>query len=227
MPIAFDAAAQSSNTGASSLTYSHTVTGSNTILFVGATMDDGDNLTGITYGGAAMTLIDKISGGISANHYIYLYYLINPSTGANNVVISRSTSTGFLGGFSTSYTGAKQTGVPDASNKTAYAAASQTQITTGVTTVVDNCWIVCVAQVDNDGSPGTVNITQRGTTSGNGTSFGDTNAARSPAGLYTVGFEATGVGNQKGTVIGASFAPAGAGGVIISPVSTLSLLNVG
>jgi len=89
MAIAFDATTDGGNTTATSLTYSHTCTGSNRILFVSVIGAIGsDNVTGATYAGAAMTLVDKQASARST----YLFYLIAPATGANNVVVSAGSS---------------------------------------------------------------------------------------------------------------------------------------
>ena len=67
-------------------TYSFTNTAGNLLLVGVVLRDKGDTLTGITYGGVAMTLVDKVNySGTSSS---YLYYLLAPATGANNVVIS-------------------------------------------------------------------------------------------------------------------------------------------
>lgn len=68
-----------------------------------------------------------------------MYYLINPSTGANNIVASTSISQTLI--FqNTSYTGVKQSAQPDASNTSAY--TTTTSQSTSVTTIADNCWTV-------------------------------------------------------------------------------------
>jgi len=76
-----------------------------------------------------MTQIDS-----QASPTTYLYYLINPATGAHNVVVSAGGST-IITACSASYTGAKQSAQPDAHTK----AASNT---TTLTVSHPGSWIV-------------------------------------------------------------------------------------
>ncbi|MEK9206858.1 MAG: hypothetical protein AAB922_00095, partial [Patescibacteria group bacterium] len=63
-----------------------------------------------------------------------------PATGANDVVLSRTGRTSRMTGVAASYTGSKQTGQPDAA--TTNTATSVTSITTSVTVVASNCWLI-------------------------------------------------------------------------------------
>lgn len=69
----------------------------------------------------------------------YLYGLAAPATGAHNIVISASEST-VIRGASASYTGAKQTGQPDATGTGE--ATPGTTVTAAVTVVASNCWLI-------------------------------------------------------------------------------------
>jgi hypothetical protein len=143
--IAFDAATDGGNNGGSSnsLMFSHTVTGSNPILFVGFVGDaptGSDDITGVSYGGVSCSLIAKRTD-LSVNRFIYLYVLAGPSTGANNVVIT-CTNNHFLLAGSVSYTGAAQFGQPDSSNSNQ--AGDEQHVTVAVSTVADNCWTVLI-----------------------------------------------------------------------------------
>ena len=111
--IAFDAQSKSSTTG-TSLTFSHTVSGSNRVLIVAASSNGGDHITGITYNAVAMTQQAKLAVG---TNYVYLYYLIAPDTGAHDVVVSSGSSV-VLVACAVSYTGVSQSGFPDASTST-------------------------------------------------------------------------------------------------------------
>lgn len=109
MAIAFDAQSNTElTTSATTHTQSHTCTGSDRILFVGVSSIDSpyDVVTGVTYAGVAMTQIDKRfrSGGRGT----YLFYLVAPSTGANNIEVTCSSAIRIsLDGAS--FTGADQT----------------------------------------------------------------------------------------------------------------------
>ena len=115
MPIALDAGTgRNLAVAANSLTYSHTCTGSNGLLLVHATTNTTDDVTGITYAGAAMTQVTKIQ--TPSGRWNYLFYKLGPATGANNVVISTSDTPDLILSYSASYTGVSQSGFPDSSN---------------------------------------------------------------------------------------------------------------
>lgn len=152
MAIAFDA--DSRGLGAapsSSLTWSHTVSGTDRILIVGMNARS-TTTAGVTYNGVAMTLaINKayITGEVS------LWYLSAPSTGANNVIATLAgASTGLQGG-GVSLTGVDQTSPIDATNSSS---GSSITASVSVTTVADNCWVIdCMGQ-----SSGPASITANG-----------------------------------------------------------------
>lgn len=98
MAVAFDAVSSgggTSQSGNGTITLSHTCTGSNLLLIVGVANDAGGSagVSGITYNGTSMTALASINNSDSfANILINTYYLIAPSTGANNIVVTRSGS---------------------------------------------------------------------------------------------------------------------------------------
>lgn len=208
--IAFDAAYNGDTSGnANSLTYSHTTSGDNRILFVGAHTyvsgvgATGDIITGITYNSVAMTLIDKqMTTGGSYSRWHYLYYLIAPATGANNVVISASSASYRLLASSASYTGAKQTAQPDASSKATTDAVTSQALAT--TVVADDSWLVSSGVAVLDTIAAGTGVTLR--TGGNTftTKIGDSNADLAPGSnsmTWTTGV------SSPFNVIQASFAP--------------------
>lgn len=104
--IAFDSSAQLLGVTANNLTWSHTTSGLNRILFVGVWVNDnpGNVVTGATYAGVPMTLIGHhsfLGGGAFAD---YVFMLVNPAVGTNNVVVSLSSTTN-IAVQSVSYTG--------------------------------------------------------------------------------------------------------------------------
>lgn len=153
MAIAFNAALDlgysSGNT--TSLTAAYTVgSGANRLLVVGVLgngLSSADSVTGVTYAGVAMTLAAKNIGtgaGTPANdRYTYLYYLLNPPSGANNVVVSATVSD-YLIAVAADYTGVAQSGQPDvtATGIAAVAGNSSGSLTTPVTTTAANDWII-------------------------------------------------------------------------------------
>lgn len=109
MAIAFDAAS-TANTGITpkaTLTWSHTCSGTNRLLIVSVSIGGTQTVSGITYSGVALTLV---SGGTATNgsSHVEKWYLIGPATGANDVVVTFSTSANAVSG-AISYSGASQT----------------------------------------------------------------------------------------------------------------------
>ena len=203
MAIEFDNATNGGLTNpGTSLTFSYTVgTGSDRILFVG--VESNVAISGVTYAGTAMTLIDSSQNGTDLT--AYLFYLIAPSTGANNVVISAGSS-GVIGGHASSYKGAKQSGVPDSTAKNTVNNNATYSIST--TTVADNSWVVGYARE----SAGRLMTASAGTTmraevdDGHGKHMFDSGGAVTPAGVKTLGGTIANAANWAGVV--ASFAPA-------------------
>ena len=137
-------------------------------------------------------------GNSASNSNTSLWYVLNPTTG--NVVISVSPNRQ-LYGITLYYTGAKQSGQPDASN-TATDSTSPYSIST--TTVADNSWIVCGARGGNTLNAST-NVTVRGATFST-IKIGDTNAAISPAGS-TLQEWTEGGANSETALLTASISP--------------------
>lgn len=205
MAIAFDAATQGGFTSGTTHTFSHTCTGTDRILFVHSFHNDStDRQTGVTYNGVAMTLVNKATP--ASTRYTYLWYLINPATGANNVVITAGSSTA-IGGNAVSYTGADQTTQPDASSITTDSLATKVS---SITTVADNCWSV-LAHIGNGTNPtASTNSTLRAgnATYSDGDLF-DNNGVITPAGSYSMTLTAGAVPSSR---LMASIKPAGGGG---------------
>lgn len=132
MSIAFDNSADL-GIAAGSLTASYTNGGS--VLLVGVVGDVGaDNVSGVTYNGVSMTLLDKDNTG---NRCAYTFILNNPATGSHNVVVSTSGS--FIAAGALSYTAAKTSGQPDNHNESNQGVTNSA--TTSLTTVANNCWV--------------------------------------------------------------------------------------
>lgn len=197
------------------LTFSHTCTGSNLILFVHATTNvNSDTVTGITYNGVAMTFIDSQVNG--ADRFEYLYYLINPATGAHNVVVTANTSANSLAGESVSYTGAKQTGQPDNHAKQNVVGGTQTLT---LTTVANNCWTVLVTTTSATTPAASTNSTLRiANGTGGGENIFDSNGPITPAGSF--GMSITSGSGAVGMIM-ASFAP------VPTNIKTINGLSIG
>jgi hypothetical protein len=90
--------------------WAHACTGTDRVLVVSIAQNKGftgtNEITGITYNGAALTQqLQTTNGSFEAE----LWYLIAPSTGANAVVISSAANTMYYVGTSISFTNAHQT----------------------------------------------------------------------------------------------------------------------
>lgn len=185
MAIAFDANTTVQTAVSATLTYSHTCTGSNLILFALVWTGGGSNTTGVTYNGVAMTIIStKAAAGATE---MTLWQLVNPATGANNVVVSnngagaaRSTS------YSSSYTGAAQTapidlaGVAGPTTTTSY---SQSLIST-----VDNDWAIWMGYTQDVATEtaGANTVIRYQDKTVIGSYLADTGTAQTPAGTVTM-----------------------------------------
>lgn len=134
MAIAFDAITNASFGGSAttSKTFSHTCTGSDRLLFVNVHTDS-NVVTGVTYAGVAMTKIY----GQATDYYNTVWALVAPATGANNVVISCSSSVNIIP-MAVSYTGCDQN-LPTVFATGTDASSPQT---VNATTLSDNSWLM-------------------------------------------------------------------------------------
>ena len=93
--------------GATSMTWSHTVTsGSNRALFAGISMEGGGgSSSGVTYGGTAMTLVGRGQN----SHTVEIWRLLNPAVGTANIVASFGGQSEEVVGGAVSFDGVHQT----------------------------------------------------------------------------------------------------------------------
>lgn len=88
---ALDATSSGTSPGGTTVTVAHTCTGTNLVLTVKvvgwSTSSSNGFCTGVTYNGVAMTLIAD-SGFSTANDRATIWRLVNPATGAHNIVAS-------------------------------------------------------------------------------------------------------------------------------------------
>lgn len=203
--IAFDNSANGT-ANSTSLTYSHTCTGSNLYLVVGSSpvVSGGENTNSITYNSVSMT--QAVPQGDSSNLVNSLWGLINPSTGVNNVVIS-VTSTANIYSVSASYSGAKQSGQPDATGSANPGAGSPVStITVGVTPVATNCW--AVSYIGNEGGnalTASTNVNSVRGSNSNHASLGDSNGVVTAGVAYNMTWTCT---SQFLSGVALSIAPA-------------------
>ncbi len=138
MAIAFDSTttpAARVNAG-TTMTQSHTCSGANRFLTVN--VGHSTTISSVTYGGVAMTQIGTTSTDGVWNS-TSTFWLIAPLTGANNVVITVATSWVIMCHIA-SYTGARQSGVPDAT--VTNWPTTTTSWTQTVTTIENDTWLI-------------------------------------------------------------------------------------
>lgn len=215
MAIARDAVSNATGTTSSiSVSWSHTCTGANLVLVAHFYAAASETMTA-TYNGVSMTQV-SFSGSSGGGDGVYTFILVNPATGAHNIVGTYSANVGNLHyGVGASYTGCAQGLQPDATNQTV--TSSATSISTTVTTIANNAWIVGCAYGGNAAgfaATGAYNIAFHGT-GGSTSALGwnaiatmDTNGAVTPAGATAVGLSMSGSANEM-ALTGVSLVPAG------------------
>lgn len=138
----------------------------------------------------------------STGQFLYVYYLANPTSGTNNVVITVNSSIE-MHACAAAYTGAAQTGLPD--SVATQTAGSGTSAILTTTTVADNAWMFGIFRNDSagNGSAGT-GTTQRESMTGQA-SCDDSGGALTPAGSHSI--QETWSGSATNYSLGLSFAP--------------------
>ncbi len=137
--IAFDSATSfAQDAAASSLSFSHTTSGSNRFLIVGVSIrnDASQTVSSVTYAAAPLTFLRADTNGVSVRSE--LWYRVAPATGANTVAVTLSASAKAAMG-AISLTGVDQSTPIDTN---AGATGSGTAPSVTVTTVVNNAWVI-------------------------------------------------------------------------------------
>lgn len=209
MALAFDAESvgNTANSSVSSpITASHTMSsGANGLLLVAIQYQNGSSAPAVTYNGVSMTLLKSQAGQFS--DVFQIYGLANPPSGSNTISFSWTGGSNFNCFYGVSYTGAKQTGLPDASGGNSN--GSGTSVATTVTVVASGSWIIGFGKGNSYSS--ITGFTNRGTNAlGGQIGIADSNGAVS-TGSNTVTLNGSGAGNDN-TVVAVSIAPAITGG---------------
>lgn len=226
MAIAHDADSNTGSNGASSLTWSHTCTGSNLCLIVGINASDETVTTSsVKYNGVSM-IFAKRQVNANDGNWAEIWYLANPATGANNVVATFSENMMVMAG-AVSLTGVDQTNPLDA---TAGASGDSNPVTVNITSVADNAWAVDSVQASAQTDTPVVGAGQtsswiRPQSTSHG--MGSYEGPKTPAGSITMSWSNIQVFREWATAV-ATFKPAaegGGGGPSIT--SSKTLLGVG
>ncbi|KKL90130.1 hypothetical protein LCGC14_1907760 [marine sediment metagenome] len=132
--VTYDAVSTGGATS-TSLTISHTCTGANRYLTVGVSTTGAAAPTGVTYDGSAMTKL--VEDTTTAGAICSIWGIKNPSTGANNIIISMGGSVDIRGG-GISFTSVDQT-----------TPTNDTDSISGTTGSFPDFWASSVACLDN------------------------------------------------------------------------------
>lgn len=139
----FGASTTANNTGASSLTFSSpNVSGNNKIGIVGVLVQTDLSITGITWNGVAMTFIAGKTDAATSER-VEQWYIINPTAGVTNVIISRTGSSNALIGAALYYSSAKQSAQPDANTTDRQTTGTYA---VNLTTIADQAVILMVSR---------------------------------------------------------------------------------
>ena len=122
------------------MTYSVPCAGNNRILYLSilsSNTSNGDRITGVTYGGVAMTQVFKIA--LDSDNERYLYYLVNPAVNYNDLVISCDSISISLTIGASAYFNVVQTAPTILSS---VGPTTGTSISISETPTIDKSWIV-------------------------------------------------------------------------------------
>jgi len=139
-PVAFDAVGSSTAAAVlsnSTLTYSHTCSGSNRLLVVsvavGIAVDTGVTINSVTYAGQPMTQKSIRHSNDQTDGFVAMYYIVAPATGSNNVVITLNGSVTSIESGSASFKNVSQSTPLGSAFTGAGASATPSLAVTGTT----------------------------------------------------------------------------------------------
>lgn len=184
MSILFDTAVDGgsfSGSGPSLLSYTHTCTGSNLILWVGIYYRVTSSTITVTYNGLSMTQATSNSSG---TEFTALFYLANAPSGSHSVVVNSTASITSGQAVSVSYTGSNISPTI-VSHTNSGTLTNPATFTDTLTTTKNNSWALMFIRA----TAGTF-VAGTGTTSrisaGADTQFLDTNGPVTPAGSVSL-----------------------------------------
>jgi len=212
--IAFDATSNSGlKSSVSSYSWSHTTgSGSDRLLVVGHSHYYGQDRTvsSITYNGNPLTEARTDLNNSAYKIRSALYYLVAPDTGSKTVAVTLSDSIAKCAGGAITYTGAAQTGQPDADNG---ATGDSSSPSVAVTTTEDSCWVVSVLAAIQS-ITGCANTQRWNISAMFSYGFGGSDEGPvSPAGEQSMSWSL--FGNMAWAISATSFAPVAEGGLSI------------
>jgi hypothetical protein len=213
--IAFGAPSGPFTANSSSLTWSHTVAGTNRILVVGVSIRNNAgqfvNANGVTYAGTPLTLVGSQNNGTSVR--VELWQGVAPAVGTANIVVTLSASARFVGG-AVSLTGVDQTSPVDGSGSS-FASGSSATPSVSVTTTTNNAWVVDVlaTRLNATATVGPGQTSRWNTDTGAGPNgvlgAGSTEGPKTPAGGVTMSWS-LGATSQEWAIGAVALKPVGA-----------------
>lgn len=219
--IAIDATtAVSATNSVSTKSFSHTCTGSDRILW-GALGCSTSTLSSSTYNSVSLTRASQVN---LQSSWAELWYLVAPSTGSNTLVINTAGSNSITGGVF-SFTGASQTGVPDATHNDSAQTGSVTSYSHSITTIADNCMVVMSGRANGGASltAGTNTTVSQPEVAAMGMFMARTTNPITPAGSATLAM--TSSAQQFFSTV-ASFKPVGGTDVTVNPSVQTSTFSI-
>jgi hypothetical protein len=192
MAIALDSATNGGSvTPGTSLTFSHTCSGDNRLLLV--FIKRSGAITSVTYNSDLMSVV--ASAPFNSDYGdLDIYGLLNPDTGTHDVVINLNNNY-YCQAVSASYTGVKQTGLPNASDGSVQGTAG-VSLTDSVTPTLTDCWVMGTGIGPEIAA--STGMTQRGIIA-SGIVAGDSNGMVSPLAEYSM--TVTGSGAYKLSIV--------------------------
>lgn len=187
MAIAYDASSSGAVGANTNLTYAHTCSaGANTYLAVYFGISSGSgSVSSVTYNGTSMTQLATVNDSSALG--LYAYYLVNPSSGTNNVSITTSGS-GEITSYAVSYTGVNQITPIDSFATGNTGSTTDAFITLNTTVVVSNCWLLGFGRIRNSSGSATISSNRTDRQAGNhGGYAGGVSAASDSNGTISTG----------------------------------------
>lgn len=140
---------------------------------------------GVTYAGTTLTLAGKY-GVPNGLRYAYIFYLMHPAVGANNVIATCATSHA-LRGIAAEYSGVAATSPIDGAPVTNAQPNGPATMTTSITTTVANDWIIAHSGANGFATAGTNAVCRLNVTPSHNPNLCDSGAALTPAGAFNFG----------------------------------------
>lgn len=182
MAIAFDAVSGAQGVFVNTISWNHTCTGADLMLFVtmSYSLVPGMTVTGLTYNGVNMNVLNATVTSPSFGVKSVTYYLANPATGTHTIKLDTSSASDILDCNATSYSGVDTSTAPAV---IATNIGNVTPTTTTGTTTINNAWTILMG---NGGQTAGTGATKRGTAHSQGGCIYDSNGAITPAGSYSM-----------------------------------------